>query len=466
LTSPLSTYNAHAGDPVHAILTEGVKQDGDVVLPVGTEIDGVVRSVRKVGWGIRHETAALRLEFIQAVTPQGASISISARVAEVENAREAVKHGVIEGVCSSFTPQGRITSRLKYLPTLNPYPDIGLIAFKATFPIFPEPEIYLPAGADLRLDMTADLSTLPPVPDATLIDSVEGVPRAQLEQLARSVPQYTTTSGGVDADLINLAFFGSRDQIELAFRQAGWSTSDPHSKRAVMHNFYAFLNDSGYARAPMRPLLLDGSPPDMNFQKSLNSYAKRDHLRIWRWSPKDSEQVWLSSSTHDTGATLSVKHHRFVHHIGPYIDEERSKVIRDLSLAGCVKWASMVPRASVPGFSRNAIGDLVRTDAALAVVQLQDCEPTIPGVVTNSPNPQFKAGNKAFRYIRREILTLRSDLWRANIIYGAYELGSMAFEVFRHHPQIPPVANENTFAVKSSQTITVPASGREPGKVQ
>ena len=49
LTSPLSTYNAHAGDPVHAILTEGVKQDGDVVLPVGTEIDGVVRSVRKVG---------------------------------------------------------------------------------------------------------------------------------------------------------------------------------------------------------------------------------------------------------------------------------------------------------------------------------------------------------------------------------------------------------------------------------
>ena len=436
LTSPVSSYSAHPGDPVHAILTEEVQYDGEVVLPVGTRVDGVVRSVHKVGWGIRHETAALRLEFNQAVTPQGGSVSISTTVAEVENAREEVKRGVIDGVCSSDTPQGRITSRYKYLPKLNPYPDVGLIAFKVAFPIFPEPEIYLPSGTDLRLKLETDLSALTPLgpPAANPVDVAEQV---QLEHLAQSIPQHTTTSSMVDADLVNLAFLGSREQVESAFRHAGWNSSDAYSKRAFLNNFYAFLNDSGYAQAPMRPLLLDGKLPDMNFQKSLNSYAKRDHLRIWQWpGSEEGEPVWLSSSTHDTGATLSVKYHRFLHHIYPYIDEERSKVIRDLSLAGCVKSVSFVPRPSVPGFSQNAIGDLVRTDGELAVLQLQNCQPTIPGMVTTVSDPRFKPGNKAFRYIRREILTLRSDIWRANIIYGAYQLGSMAVEAFRHHPVV------------------------------
>ena len=108
----------------------------------------MVRSKRKVGWGIRHETAALELEFNRAVIEAGSTIEISARVEEVENAREQVKNGVIHGVLSSDTFQGRINSRLIHLPTWNPYSDLGLIIYKATFPIFPEPEIYYPAGTD------------------------------------------------------------------------------------------------------------------------------------------------------------------------------------------------------------------------------------------------------------------------------------------------------------------------------
>ena len=59
LASPISTYTAQVGDPVQAVLTQDVACGSDVVLPMGTSIDGVVRSKRKVGWGIRHETAAL-----------------------------------------------------------------------------------------------------------------------------------------------------------------------------------------------------------------------------------------------------------------------------------------------------------------------------------------------------------------------------------------------------------------------
>ena len=84
----------------------------------------------------------------------------------MDNAREQVSNGVIHGIRSTNTLQGTITSRLKYLPALNPYPDLGLLVFKATFPIFPEPEIYFPAGTDVQLKLEAALVN----PPSTLVE--------------------------------------------------------------------------------------------------------------------------------------------------------------------------------------------------------------------------------------------------------------------------------------------------------
>ena len=439
LSAPVSSYSSKAGDTVHAVLTEAVVCDNQVVFPIGTGVEGVVQSVRKVGWGIRHETAALQIRFGRFVTAQGLPAAASASVVEVENAREQVNSkGVIQGIRSSDTPEGRINSRLIHLPTYNPYSDLGLIVYKATFPIFPEPEIYYPAGTDLRLKLTDAVHSLPVSP--TPVQSApETISELDVEQMAPSLPARSTTSKGADADVVNIAFVGSRAQVESAFKEAGWSTSDPFSRRTFVHTFYAFLNDSTYAQAPMKPLFLDGKPADMNWQKSLNSYNRRDHLRMWQWSEtSDSETVWLSSSTHDTRATLSVKQHQFVHHIAPDIDDERSTVIRDLELAGCIQSVHLVPRRGVSNLTQNANGDPVRTDGDLAIVQLKDCQPLVPGLPSSAGGTNFKAGNHAFRYLRRQILTFRSDIWRANIIYGAYDLTRMTIETFRHHPIPPP----------------------------
>ena len=105
LSSPISTYTAKVGDPVHAVLTQDVVCGNDVLLPMGAAVDGVVRSKRKVGWGIRHETAALELEFTQVTVGPDSVVPITARVEEVENAREQVKNGVIRGIMSSDTFQ-------------------------------------------------------------------------------------------------------------------------------------------------------------------------------------------------------------------------------------------------------------------------------------------------------------------------------------------------------------------------
>ncbi len=440
LTAPVSSYSSKAGDTVHAVFTESVVCGNEVIFPVGTNIDGVVRSVRKVGWGIRHETAALDIRFERVIVMRGSPVSISVSIVEVENAREQVNSkGVIQGIRSSDTPEGRINSHLIHLPTYNPYSDLVLIVYKAAFPIFPEPEIYYPAGTDLRLKVT-DLVHAPPMAAATLPESTpETSDELDVVQMAPSFPSRSTTVKAVDADVVNLAFIGSREQVEAAFQQAGWSTSDPFTRRSFVHTFYAFLDNSRYDQAPMKTLLLDGKPIDMSWQKSLNSYNRRDHLRIWRWSEtSDSQIVWLSSSTHDTRATLSVKHHEFVHHIAPDIDDERSAVIRDLELAGCVQSVHLMPRHSVSNFTQNANGDTVRTDGDLAIVQLKECQPVVPGLPSSTAGTNFKAGNHVFRYFRKQILTFRSDIWRANIIYGAYDLVRMTVETFRHHPTPPP----------------------------
>ena len=114
---------------------------------------GKVQLVRKVGLGVRHETATLKFSFQEIALSSNTSLPITASVAAIDNAREQVSNGVVHGIRSTNTLQGTITSRLKYLPALNPYPDLGLLLFKATFPIFPEPEIYFPAGTDVQLKL-------------------------------------------------------------------------------------------------------------------------------------------------------------------------------------------------------------------------------------------------------------------------------------------------------------------------
>ncbi len=434
LAAPVSTYSAKAGDPVHAVLTQDLVCANETVLPMGTPIDGVVRSRRKVGWGIRHETAALELEFNSATINSGEPIQLTARVEEVENAREQVRNGVIQGIRSSDTFQGSINSRLIHLPTWNPYSDPVLIAYKAIFPIFPEPEIYYPAGTDIRLRTTSEISSSQMA--ANTVRETSPMPAAESEKVDRLVenlPWRVMTKKDVDADPINIVFLGSEDTVMSAFQQAGWDNSDPVSRKTVMKNLYALLNNSGYARQPMMTFYLNGKAEDMNWQKSLNSYGRRDHLRIWGWtSPETADSVWISSSTHDTHATLAVKQKGFVHHIAPEIDEERSTIIRDLDFAGCVSSVSYVARPELPTTTHNAVGDVMHTDGAVAVVTLRNCQPMLPQLDSTRKGASFRPGSYTFRFIRRQILTFRNDMFRANIIYGTYDVGRMAFVAFRH----------------------------------
>src|SRR5262249_12458186 len=109
--------------------------------------------------------------------------------------------------------------------------------------------------------------------------------------------------------------------------------------------------------------------------------------------------------------------------------------------------------------TQNATGDLIRTDGSIAVVQLKDCEPINPGLNSNAGSNHFRPGNHVFRYVRRQILTFRNDIWRANIIYGIYDVGRMAFNALRHTPTLPPVQES---PAPASAIVPVVAQTGEP----
>jgi hypothetical protein len=435
LTDPVSSFQSESGSRVRAILAASPQCDGISIFSAGTVVEGVVKSVRRVGLGFGHETARLDLQFGRLIPDSRTPVDFSARVIDVANARELVKNGIIHGIQSTNTPQGRITSRLKHLPTWNPYTDWVLVAYRLAFPVSPEPEIYFPAGTDLQLQFSAPLSVADLTPAGSPNPDFAESDARDLDNMVASWPNRTATTRGEDADIVNLGFIGSHQQLESAFQIAGWMSSDPASKRAVLRMFHAFLALKDYSRAPVSKQLLQGQSSDSAWEKSLNSYGKRDHLRIWAeretWQGRP---IWVSASSRETGAALSLWHWKFLHHVDSDLDAERDKVVRDLTLAGCVDAVHEFRRASVPTLSLNATGEELRTDGGVAVVSLKDCSNAIFEQVPQAASMHPQPGNKFTRYIRMQVLGFRSDCWRGNIIYGGYDLGRMCIGALRRRP--------------------------------
>jgi len=445
LLQPVSSYSSKAGDQMQAMVIESPACHGTDAIATGTLLEGKIEAVRRVGMGLVHETATLQLGFNELVTKDGKRIEISSRVMEIDNARETVKNGVIHGVNATDTPQGRITSRLKHLPTWNPYSDLTLLAYRAAFPVFPEPEIYLPRGTDLKLELTAELRIPDELRGAAQASSPDEIERATMEITVPTLPERTTTRHGQAADFVNVALIGTPEQMDQAFRAAGWEHGDRTSTRSVMREIHAFLAFKSYPEAPISRQLVDGEPVSATWEKSLDSYEKREHLRVWaRHDVIGGQTVWLGAMTRETGATLSVRQHKFIHHIEADMDAGRGMLVRDLSLAGCVAAAYYVDRPQMERATMNATGDAMRTDGSLAVVQLKDCEspvfeqqpPDAAAMAAARPHSKFA------RYVRMQVLSFKSDVVRGNIVYGVFDLTRMAIRARRKHVQRVEMARQ------------------------
>ncbi len=393
-----------------------------MLLPLGTNVEGSVASVRKVGIGVVHETAQIVLQFDRVVLSDGESFPLQCRITEVENARESVDaEGHIKGIRSTATLSNRASGVVGSLAFGDPIAAIFTTAASASVLRFSEPEISLPAGTEFIAELTAPLVL--PKEQAMLVPPIAttDAERKELSDLVEQLPFRTyTEKGHIPSDITNLIFIGSAGAVERAFAASDWVQVDSLTAESTYATIRSVAENQGYKAAPMSTLLLGDQAPEYAYAKTLNTFSKRHHLRIWGSSLDwDDQKVWTSSSTHDTGIGFSKKNKTFIHLIDTHIDNERAKVVNDLIFTGCVSAVQLVTRPWIPKDAKNGTGEDLITDGRIAVLQLNDCRgPADKTELATNTLPVH--GNRADRVSRQTVLTLKNNILRDNVVVMSY----------------------------------------------
>jgi hypothetical protein len=184
----------------------------------------------------------------------------------------------------------------------------------------------------------------------------------------------------------------------------------------------------------MSSLLLNGAPADMSWQKGLNDVSKRHHIRLWK-QPGDwqGQELWIGAATRDVDFGFLRPGRPFTHKIASEVDRERDKVAYDLAFTGCTDSLEWVARPLVPTVTENGTGDLMTTDARLALIDLNECRAPRLSAAAADTAPVPIHGGKLAVFARREILSARSDLLRNNWYWRGVEATRWMVGVVRIH---------------------------------
>jgi hypothetical protein len=367
LSGKVASRGMLAGERVEAVVIAPVTApDGRMAIPSGAILGGCLRAARP---SAQDQRAMVELDFFELALPAGGRRPVSMRLTEVDNAREFVdQEGRIVGILASETLVARIERGLERLA--ERFARLAGVLKTAKDAVLnpADTEITYEAGTDLTLQLVAPLE-LEESLERTMLEPVE--PAEELFRVVNAQPYQTTAAEAQKfSDVTNLMFLGSREQIATAFQEAGWSTAEELNARSGFETVRAVLENRGYKQAPMSVLLLDGRKPDLVFQKQLNTFAKRHHLRIWKRPDRFAgREVWVAAATHDIGIAFSPENRTFIHQIDSEIDRERSKVVVDLVFTGRVKGLALVDRPGAPRRTQNATGDQIVTDGRMAVLR-------------------------------------------------------------------------------------------------
>lgn len=408
LSTPTGSRISHPGDPIEALIIAPVYAGNRLVVPQGATLSGVVESLDRLGLGLKHATARINLRFTSLHMPDGSVSTLEARTAEVETARERVTgDGDIRGINPNVNLSSGASILISALIADVEF-SVPALGIKFLLARSPDPEIYFPRGTELILQLTSgaripDLDSPPTVRELAVSDDIE------VEKLLNSLPDQQTSLGrNRPSDLVNIVLLGTRAEIERAFRAAGWSGEQRHSALALYRMYHCLVQRTGYSMGPMARLRLNGEYPDAVYQKSLDTFSKRHHIRLWQ---HDGSGAWLGATTQDISYTFRRMH--MTHASDGEIDNERAKVVNDLWLTGCVSEASLLRRDQLR-FQQPA-GLPIFTDGDVAVLRLNQCQ---------KPSPTWMAGSKPLRVrnypLSQIFVAIGSDLAHSNPLTLGY----------------------------------------------
>jgi uncharacterized protein YidB (DUF937 family) len=365
LEAAVSTESSHLDQTVTTRVVREVTSDQGVLVPIGAEVTGKIERLFPNSDPKDH--AHLLIHFTQLVIPGHPPLDLTAHLTGVENARETVlADGTIQGVLEKDEAVGRMDGLLDRLGSAGS--EMEKMSNKTIGKA--DTSIDYAAGTDLVLTLDQPLAVDSASPPAAATQISADLSDAVQKMLA-DAPNRAQNKEKKPGDPLNLIIIGNADQILNAYKQAGWSEARKLGARSAIGTVRALASDEGYEEAPVSQLYLYGRSEDFAFEKMLNTFLKRHHLRLWRTSvtTADGRQIWLGASTHDIG--LDVHPGVISHAIDPDLDAERSKVGADLMAGGQVAAEQLVTRPNPLSEGKTATGGTWKTDGQLLVIELK-----------------------------------------------------------------------------------------------
>lgn len=211
-------------------------------------------------------------------------------------------------------------------------------------------------------------------------------------------PAVTTTPSGIPGDPLNVGLVGSKTDVILSMRKAGWYPADPITLKSSLEIAGSVVFHRPYAEAPVSTLTYDGRKQDLAFEKPIGGSAdRRNHVRFWLVIDNGAEgrPVWLGSATLDQSVGLNEYTGQFTHHISPDVDAERNRLIGDLVAAQAVTSLYSVSGVGPTVNGRNGEGDHYHTDGEIHLAVLSPGGEAVtapPKKLPSSPLVEMKNG--------------------------------------------------------------------------
>ena len=374
IDNPVYSDRSRVGDPIQATVTYPlcksgeniVCKDGELLVPPGTKVNGTVLFAQKAP--DKYSRPRLVLDFSNIVHSNGETSRLYARVLDVDNARESVRNNEVLGIVQPHAST-KASLAMAALGASNPIAGYTIKGVQTIYGLSIRREILFPAGTDMQLQVVRHSMLKQKEPWT-------GWPRLpedpHLQKLAQGAPMRTATKDNKPSDLTNLIFLGTQQQVISAFDEAGWIEADNLGLGSAVKVAQATVRQTGYSSAPVSLLRLNDKPPDLVFQKSLDTFAKRHHIRVWKLSQQyQGRDVWVGAATHDIATENGRAGTKWTHRIDPHIDRERDWVQTDLLFAGTAVGYLDVDRPAAPKKAANATGDDIVTDGKITVVAIK-----------------------------------------------------------------------------------------------
>jgi hypothetical protein len=368
LKTPVSTTSSHLNEPVEASTERTVEVNGDVAIPLGAVVSGSVRKL--IPSSSPTDRARLLLEFNSLELPGQSAVPLACHVNEVDNAREKVlADGTIQGVLASELPVTLLNSAIakiqKKSGSAQQTPESGGTWFGS-----PDTSIHYPVGTEFSVVLDKPLE----VSGRFQPEFAGQIPAALKEsvlQVLAQAPRRVKSKKGNEGGPVNLVLIGSQQEVNAAFEKAGWTAAQDQNANSLWKTFEAVIKGKGYDAAPMSTLFLYGHPEDVAFEKMLNTFTHRHHLRIWKApaAGPDGRQMWLVVANHDNG--FDVRPGVISHSVDPRVDLERAKVGADLGMTGMVAAEELVSVSNPARSGLTATGGKWESDGRILVVDLR-----------------------------------------------------------------------------------------------